>query len=72
VREAFKEYGAGIKDEIASAIVGLFPELEWRLPPKRKIWTKEDFRLAIFDAVSAAIAFHKTESADRNAGYAGV
>jgi len=50
VREAFKEYGGRIKDEIASAIVGLFPELEWRYPLNGKIWTKEDFRLAIFDA----------------------
>jgi hypothetical protein len=67
VRKAFGEGKPKSKDEIASALVGLFPELAWRLPRKRQIWSKEDFRMAMFDAVAAAVACHRSEVADPSA-----
>lgn len=56
IRAAFREFNAESKDEIASAIVTLFPELRWKLPSKRKTWEKEHFRLALFDAVAVSVA----------------
>ena len=64
IRKAFSEHKARSKDDIASALVGLFPELAWKLPRKRKIWSKEDFRMAMFDAVAAAVACHMSQVAD--------
>ena len=43
------------KYEISVALARLFPELESRLPRKREIWTAEDERMSIFDAVSFAV-----------------
>jgi hypothetical protein len=60
IRRAFSEGKVCSKDEIASALVALFPELAWKLPQKRKIWSKEDFRMAMFDAVAAAVACHRS------------
>ena len=54
------------KDEIALAVARIFPELAWRLPPERKLWTKEDLRMALFDAVAGALALQR-----RNADHSG-
>lgn len=56
-REAQAEFvGSGkSKYEIAVAIARLFPELEARLPRKRKPWMTEDKRMGIFDALSFAL-----------------
>ena len=43
------------KHEIAVAIAEIFPELSTRLPRKRKLWTSEDERMNIFDALSFAL-----------------
>ena len=67
IRNVFSGGKSRSKDEIASALVGLFPELAWKLPRKRQIWAKEDFRMAIFDAVAAAVACHRSEVADPRA-----
>jgi hypothetical protein len=67
IRKVFSGGKSRSKDEIASALVGLFPELAWKLPRKRQIWSKEDFRMAIFDAVAAAVACHRSEVADPSA-----
>jgi hypothetical protein len=34
-----------------------FPELAAKLPPKRKIWQSEDYRMSIFDAASLGVAY---------------
>jgi hypothetical protein len=47
------------KNEIAFAVARIFPELAWRLPPERKLWTKEDSRMALFDAVAGALALQR-------------
>jgi hypothetical protein len=54
VQEMFADSGT-TKYEIAVAIARLFPELEPRLPRKRKPWMSEDKRMSIFDAVSFAL-----------------
>jgi hypothetical protein len=45
------------KDRIASAIAEQFPELFSILPPKRRPWQSEDYRMTIFDAAAAGIAY---------------
>lgn len=52
IRECFAEFGAVTKPEIAQAISRSLPEFPPQLPPERKIWLPEDYRMSIFDAVS--------------------
>jgi hypothetical protein len=58
IREAFAPCKARSKHQIAVVLTREFPELSWKLPPARKIWIKEDSRMAIFDALAGAIAYH--------------
>jgi len=44
------------KDQIASVIAERFPELLFVLPPKRRPWQSEDYRMSIFDAAAVGIA----------------
>lgn len=53
VRRAFGT--SATKMQIAVAISQIFPELAPRLPRERKLWTSEDERMNIFDAVSFAL-----------------
>jgi hypothetical protein len=45
------------KHDIAQMIADRFPELSWRLPPKRKPWQSEPTRQSIFDAASIGIFY---------------
>jgi len=45
------------KYEVASVLAKQFPTLASRLPPKRKCWQSEDYRMSIFDAVGLALTF---------------
>jgi hypothetical protein len=57
VMRAFFEDGMGSKHTIARILAMRFPEeLGHRLPPKRKPWASEDYRMGIFDAVALAFA----------------
>lgn len=48
----------GTKHSLAEIIAKRFPdELASRLPPKRKPWMSEDYRMSIFDAVGLVLAF---------------
>jgi len=38
VRKTFGNMGCETRDEIAVALARIFPELVWRLPPKRRAW----------------------------------
>src|SRR5439155_18318798 len=49
------------KHQTASRITEQFPELLAILPPKRRIWQSEDYRMSIFDAVAAGIAYFPRE-----------
>ncbi|MGH9498163.1 MAG: hypothetical protein ACRD3L_03395 [Terriglobales bacterium] len=56
VRAAFPDCPQN-KHQIASAIATRFPELAARLPPKRKPWQSEDYRMSIFDAAALGMTF---------------
>jgi len=57
VRKAFFTKGPGTKYEVAKILANRFPgELGPILPPKRKLWTSEDSRMAIFEAAALAVA----------------
>lgn len=55
VKDAFP--GCRNKDEVASAVCERFIELLSVLPPRRKNWRKEDYRMRIFDAAATGIAY---------------
>ena len=57
VREAFFQWGAFTKHQISTAVAQKLPELAPRLPPLRKCWMSEDYRMSIFDAVSFGLTF---------------
>jgi len=45
------------KHDIARMVADRFPELSWRLPPKRKPWQSEPARQSIFDAASLGLFY---------------
>jgi|ERR1041385_4124895 Holliday junction resolvasome RuvABC endonuclease subunit len=56
VRRAFFADGQGTKYALAECIAKRFPdELGARLPPKRRPWMSEDYRMDIFDAMALAL-----------------
>jgi hypothetical protein len=55
VREAFAPDCT--KHRIANAIAVRFPELAPHVPPFRKCWMSEDYRMTIFDALAFALTF---------------
>jgi hypothetical protein len=57
IATAFRVFRARTKDEIACAVVGIFPELLIRLPSKRKKWQSEARAMIIFDAIATGIAY---------------
>jgi hypothetical protein len=57
VRQMFRSLHATTKYEVASLIAKLYPELTWKLPPKRKVWQKEHYRMAMFEAVAGGYAY---------------
>jgi hypothetical protein len=55
------------KFEVASALAKQFPALVSRLPPKRRCWQSEDYRIGIFDAAAIGVAYfarHTTQLRD--------
>ncbi|MGH9459931.1 MAG: hypothetical protein ACRD1X_01845 [Vicinamibacteria bacterium] len=54
---AFAEVGASTKQQVAMALVRRFPELADALPPVRRLWMSEDYKMAIFDAAALGVAF---------------
>lgn len=63
VRGTFFADGEGTKHALAVLLVERFPkELKFRLPPKRRPWMSEDYRMGIFDAVALAIAGQRKKS----------
>jgi hypothetical protein len=45
------------KHQIASTLAARFPDLISVLPPKRKAWQSEDYRMSIFDAAALGTAY---------------
>lgn len=56
IRNHFADEGQD-KHGIATALCIRFPVLAERLPPKRKAWQSEDYRLSIFDATALGLAY---------------
>ena len=56
--------GEGTKHALAEILAKRFPEeLATRLPPKRRPWTSEDYRMDILDAVALVLVFRQRKSA---------
>ena len=67
VMETFFENGHGTKHTIARILAVRFPEeLGHRLPPKRKPYRSEDYRMDIFYSLALALTLRK-QYATRNA-----
>lgn len=56
IRRYFGRFNAETKYQIAQVVAEIFPELAWKLPPKRRAWEHEAARMSIFDAAAAVIA----------------
>jgi hypothetical protein len=61
IRTCFAFYGARNKDEIARAIAKQLPEFTPRVPPMRKLWMSEDYRMGLFDALSLMFTYYAKE-----------
>jgi RNase H-fold protein (predicted Holliday junction resolvase) len=57
VGQYFSTRGAKTKYQVALSLVGMFPELEWKLPPPRKFWKGEHRNMSIFDAAALGITY---------------
>lgn len=57
VREAFRASGNTSKYRIAGLIGNIFPELAWKLPPKRKHYHPEHHSMPVFDAISLGLTY---------------
>jgi hypothetical protein len=57
LKNFFRAYGKKSKYDIAVLVTLCFPELKWKLPPRRKIWMPEHERMSIFDAAQLGILF---------------
>jgi hypothetical protein len=47
----------GTKELSARLVVEHLPELTWQLPPHRRLWQPEHWRMPIFDAAALALAY---------------
>lgn len=56
VRELFPE--SHNKDNLAARVANHFPDLAWKLPPRRRLWQREHYRMSIFDAAALALAYY--------------
>jgi hypothetical protein len=56
IRRYFSRFNAGTRYEIAQVVAEMFPELAWKLPPKRRAWQHEAARMSIFDAAAVVVA----------------
>lgn len=55
IQACFAKMGARTKDAIAATIARRLPEFEQHVPPIRRIWMSEDYRMGLFDAVALAV-----------------
>jgi hypothetical protein len=62
LKKHFQRKGEITKQDIASSLASTFPELQWKLPPRRKSWEIENWRMSAFDAIALAVAFVGTNT----------
>lgn len=63
IKAAFRIFRGSTKDEIAYMLTSIFPELLWKLPPKRKTWKREHPRMMVFDAIAAGFTYWQRNGA---------
>jgi hypothetical protein len=56
VRQAFSRGGFGNKYHVAEALAGIFPDLIFKLPPKRGTGDSERHAMIVFDAIATGYA----------------
>jgi hypothetical protein len=57
LRGHFEAQGAHTKHQVASLLARTFPDLEWKLPPPRKLWQTERPRMSVFGAVALGATY---------------
>lgn len=57
IHQAFRQSGSTSKYKIAGLISRIFPELAWKLPPKRKNYHPEHHSMPVFDAISLGLTY---------------
>ncbi len=62
VKETFDMFQVRTKDDVAAVLTGMFPELLWELPRKRRKWDNEHPRMAVFDAIAIGFAYFERNS----------
>jgi hypothetical protein len=58
IRDVFTQWNSRSRHEIATTIVEWIPELEEKLPRKKKIWESESYNQQLFDAFSLAFTHY--------------
>ena len=64
LRKFFSKNLKANKHDVARMVADQFPELSWRLPPKRKPWQTEPTRQSIFDAASLGVFYFAQQTRD--------
>lgn len=57
LRRFFLRQGCATKQQRATILAKWYPDLQWKLPPRRKPWQSEDFRMSVFDAAALGTAY---------------
>jgi hypothetical protein len=57
VRQPFSIFHARNKDEVADVLARIFPDLMFRLPPKRHTGDSERHAMLVFDAIATGFAY---------------
>lgn len=57
MKNHFRRFGCSTKYEMASALAKKYPDIAWKLPPKRKPWRSEYQRMSIFDAATLGVSY---------------
>ena len=62
IRSTYRNLGCETKGEISSALVRMFPELDWHSPPIRRAWEPEHSAQMVFDAIALGLAYWQNET----------
>lgn len=57
IKQAFVNFGAATRYEIAQVIAGQIDAFGHRLPPHRKLWMTEDPRMTLFEAAALGLTY---------------
>lgn len=69
LKKFFQGCGCQNKYEVAELLAKQFPEIAWKLPPKRKLYDPEPWTVTYFDAISLGVAyFGRDDESRKNSG----